>query len=116
MSAEEEVSALRAEVEQLRTDLTEMRDQLAKEVRTRRVVVEDGHAVERVVLAVNENGTAVVEVVADWTPGGEVATAIELFALAPPGRPAEAGLVLTYEADVVASLDCLDGTTILNLP
>ncbi len=116
MDTKQEVSALRAEVEALRADLAQLRERLANEVRTRRVIVQDADTVERIVLAVHDDGSAAVEVAANRNADDEIVTGIELFAQAPQNRPAEAGLAITFEEDVVASLDCLAGTTILNLP
>lgn len=95
-----QVDELRQRVESLTSDVRELQDGYAREVRTQRVTVVDEDGVERVVLSTRENGGSVL--VRLDRPAGQT-TGAELYAWDDPDSDAsDAGVCLVREGDLVA--------------
>jgi hypothetical protein len=94
---------LAGELDELRFQLTALHQSLYEEVRTRRVVVEEPDGFERVVLEGREIFGGVE--VRSRSGDGQKSSA-GLFALDPgEGDPAQVGLCLSDQGNIVASLD-----------
>ncbi len=90
----------------LRQAIGALEERLAREIRTRRVVVESGGGFPCIVLAADERGGQVV--VRTRTPDAQV-TCAELFADELDGGGSHVGVALTRDGDVVAVLECAPG-------
>jgi hypothetical protein len=98
---------LAARVSLLEIEGEHLRDSVAEEVRTRRIVVvgDDGH--ERIVLGAHDQYGHVTVFAASPAPGS---TCVELFVTDPvDGDGAEVGLALIDAGDTVATVNVFEG-------
>lgn len=98
---------LMAAVETVRAELRELRDSLADEVRTRKVILAESDGFERLVAAARDGFAHVT--LHGRTVDGQ-ATCVELFANDPiNGTGTHIGVALTTSGEVVAAFETIQG-------
>lgn len=101
MTAADQLSGLRDRLASLELELALLRASVEERLRTRRIVVVDEEGVERIVLEAR-HGTGSVLVLVPGEAGST--TGVEVFATQPDIGPAEVGVCVLRDGDVVSRL------------